>query len=772
VLSRQRYAFVAVTGLVTALYVVHLRLPHPERLSDLAQVLVGARAWLHGGNPYQAVQAWAAWPFPLLYPFTAVIAAAPLTVFPTWAAEALFAGCSTALLAWGLTHDPRDYPKLLVFTSAPFIHGVVLNQWSPLLAGAVLVPWAGFVLACKPNIGLALLIAFPRFATAASAAALAALSFLLWPGWAADWRTALAGAPNAVSVIGLPGGVLLLLAAIRWRRPEARLLLAMSVVPHTTLPYEALPLFLIPRTWTEAWVLWAGSAAALLGQSVTGPYASQMAWVRAGGAWLLCCAYLPCLVFVLRRSAPPDGPAAIPAMRAKSGALPAAVTQGIVDPARREDRWYASRAMLEYREKPGSVASPAPEPPLEPWADGAVELSVVIPCLNEQQTIAACVVQSLGALEDAGIAGEVIVSDNSSSDASARLAEGAGARVVRCPTPGYGSALQCGFREARGRFVLMGDGDQSYDFAVLPDFVARARAGDRFIIGTRLKGRMERGAMPLLHRYLGTPVLTWILNLLFGTRISDCNCGLRCVERDTLRRLGVSSPGMEFASEMVVKAALLGIEITEIPIGFYKDRRNRPPHLQTLRDGWRHLRLLLWHAPDHMMTLPGLCMLVLGLPLVLTQLTGPIALGHAHFDIHYMILGVTLSLVGVSATTLGLVIGSTMPRGRVRQIESLAKAHAWFTFDNAAALAGLLFAAGVLCDGFVLVYWLATAQGELTPWFTRLTLLGLVLISVAVQVGLSALLLGTTTTVSAPDLADVSHHAAHRSPDGDAAGLR
>ncbi len=231
---------------------------------------------------------------------------------------------------------------------------------------------------------------------------------------------------------------------------------------------------------------------------------------------------------------------------------------------------------------------------------------------------------------------------------------------------------------------------------------------------------------------------------------------MRCVERETFLQLGVSSLGMEFASEMVVKASVHGVDITEIPINFYRDRRDRRPHLRPFHDGWRHLRLLLWHAPDHMMTLPGLCMLALGLPLVLTQLTGPITLGHAHFDIHYMILGVTLSLVGVSAATLGLVVGSTMPRGRVRQLRALAPAHAWFTFDNAARIAAVLLVVGVLSDVFVLAYWLFHNRGELSPWFTRLTLFGLVLISVAVQVGLSALLLGTSATVSMAGVKDLS----------------
>jgi hypothetical protein len=210
--------------------------------------------------------------------------------------------------------------------------------------------------------------------------------------------------------------------------------------------------------------------------------------------------------------------------------------------------------------------------------------------------------------------------------------------------------------------------------------------------------------------------------------------------------MGIVSPGMEFASEMVVKAAIQGVPIEEIPIDFYKDRRDRAPHLRSFRDGWRHLRLLLWHAPDHMMTLPGLCMLAVGLMLVTTQVAGPITVGSAHLDIHYMILGVTLSLVGMSATTLGLVVGSTLPPGKVRHLGVLSVAHRSFSFDNAARLAGVLLAAGLLADGFVLGYWLYHDRGELTAVFTRLTLLGLVFIAMAVQVGFSALLLGTATS--------------------------
>ena len=375
-----------------------------------------------------------------------------------------------------------------------------------------------------------------------------------------------------------------------------------------------------------------------------------------------------------------------------------------------------------------------------------LELSVVIPCLNEAQTIAVCIERARRAMADHGIDGEVVVSDNGSTDGSIDISTAAGARVVSCPTRGYGAALQWGFRHARGRYVLMGDADQSYDFALLPRFIEKVRSGSTFVIGSRLRGQIEPGAMPPLHRFLGTPVLTWVLNRLFGTRISDCNCGMRCVDRATFFTLGVVSPGMEFASEMIVKAAVMGVRIDEVPIDFFRDRRDRRPHLRPFRDGWRHLRLLLWHAPDQMMTLPGLVMLAVGLVLVFSQLRGPVSLGFTNLDIHYMILGITLSLVGVSAASLGLVVGATMPAGRVKLLPSLAAAHRWYSFDTAAVVAGALFCMGALIDGFVLGYWLYHDRGELTLVFTRLTLLGLLLIAMAVQIGFSALLLGASFT--------------------------
>ncbi len=409
----------------------------------------------------------------------------------------------------------------------------------------------------------------------------------------------------------------------------------------------------------------------------------------------------------------------------------------------------------EIRERAGAIQSDSPR---------ELELSVVIPCLNEASTIKGCVEAALQAMREHGIRGEVVVSDNGSSDGSIDAATHAGARVVHCPIRGYGAALQWGFRQARGRYLLMGDADQSYDFSLLPGFVEKAREGHVFVMGSRLRGRIENRAMPALHRYLGTPVLTWVLNHLFGTRISDCNCGMRLIRQDTFRDLDIVSPGMEFASEMVVKASIRGVRIVEIPIDFYRDRRNYRSHLRTWRDGWRHLRLLLWHAPDHMMTLPGIVMLALGLPLVASQLAGPLSVGGARFDIHYMVLGTTLSLLGISAFSLGMVVGSAMPTGMVRHVWLLTRVHRWYTFDRVALVAGAFLALGCAANTFVLGYWLYHHHGALSLLFTRMALLGMLLLAMGAQLGLSALLLGTTSSAvgTAPVrelLGEPHHHA-------------
>jgi len=303
---RQRVLLTVALAMAAATYTLAHRWPDFGRASDLLQVRMGAMGWLQGLDPYRVVRESGAWPYPLLYPLPALMAVSPLALVPAWLAEAVFVFAGTALLAWGLTRDRLFPPALVVFMSAPFLYAVALSQWSPLLTGAALVPWAGWLLVCKPTISLALFAAFPRMSAAAGVAILVATSVILWPGWVHEWWLALADAPNAIAPLTLPGGPLLLLALFKWKRPEARLLAALACVPHTTLAYEAVPLFLVPRSWNEAWILWAGTFVAFIGHELTGPYASQFAWVRASGIWLVACAYFPCLVMVLRRRNEPS----------------------------------------------------------------------------------------------------------------------------------------------------------------------------------------------------------------------------------------------------------------------------------------------------------------------------------------------------------------------------------------------------------------------------------------------------------------------------------
>ncbi len=240
--------------------------------------------------------------------------------------------------------------------------------------------------------------------------------------------------------------------------------------------------------------------------------------------------------------------------------------------------------MLATREQTSTAAPIDLDTPL---------VSVVMPCLNEARTVGRCIDKAHIGLREAGVSGEIIVADNGSSDGSQALAEERGARVVHVERRGYGSALQAGIAAARGEFVIMGDADDSYDFARIRPFVERLRRGDDLVLGNRFRGGIRPGAMPWHHRYIGNPVLTGILNLFFHTPIRDAHCGLRAFRRDSYFRLNLTCPGMEFASEMVVRAALQGLKISEVPVVLHPDGRGRPPHLRSFRDGWRHLRFLI-----------------------------------------------------------------------------------------------------------------------------------------------------------------------------------
>src|SRR6202034_111960 len=260
-----------------------------------------------------------------------------------------------------------------------------------------------------------------------------------------------------------------------------------------------------------------------------------------------------------------------------------------------------------------------------------------MPCLNEAETVAICVRKAVKFLADSGVSGEVVLADNGSTDGSQQLASDAGARVVAVSDKGYGNALMGGILAARGEYVIMGDADDSYDFSNLMPFVTELRNGADLVMGNRFKGGIAPGAMPPLHRYLGTPVLSFIGRLFFHSNIGDFNCGLRGFRRESAISLGLQATGMEFASEMIVKAALAHQKITEVPTTLVKDARSRPPHLRTWRDGWRHLRFLLLFSPTWLFLLPGLVLLILGLGLGAAVAAGPLKIGGVSFDVDTLV---------------------------------------------------------------------------------------------------------------------------------------
>jgi glycosyltransferase involved in cell wall biosynthesis len=263
-----------------------------------------------------------------------------------------------------------------------------------------------------------------------------------------------------------------------------------------------------------------------------------------------------------------------------------------------------------------AVAAPPRPRAAETAAAEPVELTVVMPCLNEERTVGTCVAKAVRTMRELGVAGEVVVVDNGSTDGSVAVAEAAGARVVSHPLKGYGNALRRGFAEAKGTFIIMGDADDSYDFTDLGRFVEKLRGGADLVMGNRLAGEVKPGAMPWLHRWVGNPGLTWVLNLLFDTGVGDSNCGMRGFRKDAVARMNLHMPGMEFASEMVIKARLAKLHVEEIPITLWPDGRDRPPHLRSFRDGWRVLRFMLMCCPTALFILPGLFLTVLGLVVI------------------------------------------------------------------------------------------------------------------------------------------------------------
>ena len=352
-------------------------------------------------------------------------------------------------------------------------------------------------------------------------------------------------------------------------------------------------------------------------------------------------------------------------------------------------------------------------------AGAGLEVSILMPCLNEAETIAGCVREALAALAAAGVAGEVLVADNGSSDGSPALARAAGARVVEVPGRGYGNALAGGIAAARGRYVLMGDADGSYDFGELPRFLGALRGGADLAMGCRLPaggGRILPGAMPWKHRWIGNPLLTFLGRLFFTAPIHDFHCGLRAFRREALLGLGLQCPGMEYASEMVVRATFARLVVTEVPVTLRPDGRSRPPHLRSWRDGWRHLRFMLLFSPRWLYLMPGLALAGLSLALFLRLMLGPWTVGGVTFDVNSLILasaglvaGVQTVLLGMLAKASAVQLGIVPPSPPLSRLQQLRPVELGIGCGLALMLLGL----GYLL--WALQHWRATGFGELTP---------------------------------------------------------
>ena len=377
-----------------------------------------------------------------------------------------------------------------------------------------------------------------------------------------------------------------------------------------------------------------------------------------------------------------------------------------------------------------------------------IELSIVMPCLNEAETLAICLKKARAFLDAHEVAGEIIVADNGSTDGSQQIANALGARIVDVSDRGYGAALIGGIAAARGRYVAMGDADDSYDFEGLMPFVEALRDGADLVMGNRFRGGIEKGAMPPLHRYLGNPVLSLVGRTFFATPIGDFHCGLRAFRRDRIDALGLSSPGMEFASEMVVKAAIEKLDIREVPTTLKPDGRSRAPHLRTWRDGWRHLKFLLIYAPRWLFLYPGLALALAGLIGVVGLMPGDVTIGQVDFGIHTMIFATLAVLMGaqlvglaIMARRYGVIAGMWPESGLMRRI------HNWFTVERACIAGGAMLTGGIGCAVAAALSWARSDFGAMDPTaLMRLTIPSVLLSCIGLQTVVSAFFIGLLNT--------------------------
>jgi glycosyltransferase involved in cell wall biosynthesis len=373
--------------------------------------------------------------------------------------------------------------------------------------------------------------------------------------------------------------------------------------------------------------------------------------------------------------------------------------------------------------------------------------SIVIPCLNESETIGTCIEKAKNSLAKLKLNGEIIVADNGSVDGSPDIAQNLRARIVNISEKGYGCALRGGIEAAQGRWIIMGDGDDSYDFGNIQPFVEKLEEGFDLVIGCRLPkggGKIMKGAMPWKHRWIGNPVLSNIGRLFFDSQVTDFHCGMRAFSREAFQKMDLKTTGMEFASEMVIKATIKGMKIAEVPITLHKDGRSRPPHLRSWRDGWRHLRFMLLYSPTWLFLVPGMVLLFIGVAMAARLQLGPWKIGPFGFDTNTMLVCSMLQVVGLQifffgvfarkfAISEGLLPDNSSPFSKI------------FTFFNLER--GLLISLGIFFIGLikliqVVLYWKAVQFGPLSyPDSLRQVIPAITLITVSVQIIFSSFFL-------------------------------
>jgi glycosyltransferase involved in cell wall biosynthesis len=382
-------------------------------------------------------------------------------------------------------------------------------------------------------------------------------------------------------------------------------------------------------------------------------------------------------------------------------------------------------------------ATISPQTPHSPSTDPehALLVSVVIPCLNEEENIVAVVTQAREAIADAGITGEVVVADNNSTDRSAELGAQAGARVVHVPTRGYGAAYMGGFSAAKGKYIVMGDADLTYDFHEIPNFVRELDDGADLVMGNRMKN-IQPGAMPWLHQYVGNPLLSGFLNLLFKTGVRDAHCGMRAVRRSALPAMDLRTPGMEFASEMVIRASKAKLDIREFDIQYHP--RGGESKLSTWRDGWRHLRFLLAHSPTHLFLIPGLFLTVVGALIMATVLSGINILGR-EWSIHSLMAGSLLTIIGTQVVSLGLCAHAYGMYFMGDVDPWFDRMRARFRLEHGLAIGGAVILAGAVAGAFIVIRWAADDFGALSQ--VNLAIASVTTIVIGVQVFFSSFLL-------------------------------